>query len=124
MTINERIRELRKMHLHLSAEEFGSRIGVTRSAVTNIEVGLRGVTDQMFRSIVREFDVNEDWLRNGEGEVFVPRDMDKELTDLMDRVLSEPDGSFKRKLLKVMANLTEEQWILLAEMSDKLKEEG
>lgn len=68
--MNERIKELRKV-LNLTMEKFGERVGVTRSAMSNIENGNRNLTEQMLRSICREFSVNEEWLRTGEGEMFV-----------------------------------------------------
>lgn len=68
--MNERIRELRKK-LGLSGEKFGEKLGVTRVAISNIENGNRNVTDQMFKGICREFNVNPDWLRTGDGEMFV-----------------------------------------------------
>lgn len=67
--MNERINELRKL-LRLTMEEFGKRLGVTRSAISNIESGKRNVTDQMVFSICREFNVDEIWLRTGKGEIF------------------------------------------------------
>ena len=67
--MNERIRELRK-HLNLTLEEFGKKVGVTKAAIGRIEKGERSVTDQMFLSICREFNVNENWLRTGDGEMF------------------------------------------------------
>lgn len=67
--MNERIKELRK-HLGLTLEEFGKRLGVTRSAIGHLERGERTLTDQMFLSICREFNVNEEWLRTGDGEMF------------------------------------------------------
>lgn len=62
--MNKRINELRSA-LKLSAEKFGSRVGVTRSAISRIENGVVNVTDQMFHSICREFNVREEWLRDG-----------------------------------------------------------
>lgn len=67
--MNERIKELRK-HLGLTLEEFGKRLGVTRSAIGHLERGERTLTDQMFLSICREFNIDEEWLRTGEGEMF------------------------------------------------------
>lgn len=68
--MNTRIKQLRKT-LNLTMEEFGKRLGVTRTAISNIESGNRNVTEQMFKSVCREFKVTEDWLRTGEGEMFV-----------------------------------------------------
>lgn len=67
--MNERVSELRKT-LSISMEEFGRKLGVTRSSISNIENGRRGLTDQMILSICREFNVNEQWLRFGTGEMF------------------------------------------------------
>lgn len=72
--MNKRIRELRKT-LGLTLEKFGSRLGVGKTAINKLENGENNVTDQMFKSICREFSVNEDWLRDGVGEMFfVPED--------------------------------------------------
>lgn len=69
MTIGERIKILRK-EKNLSMEDFGAVIGMGKSAVSRIENGVNGTTDQTIRSICREFGVNEHWLRTGEGEMF------------------------------------------------------
>ena len=69
--MNERVKELRKT-LGLTLDKFGERLGVTKQTVSRIENGINNVTDQMFKSICREFNVNENWLRTGEGEMFVP----------------------------------------------------
>ena len=108
MTINERVKILRKDYLDMSAERFGERLGVTRSAVTNVERGFRGVTDQLFTSICREFGVSPEWLRDGIGTPFPPKSRDQEFADLMDSALSEPDGTLKVRLLRALAKMTPE----------------
>lgn len=64
MTVNERIKEVRKKS-ELTMEKFGRRIGVTKSTISNIENGNRNATEHMIKSICREFGYNEDWLRYG-----------------------------------------------------------
>ncbi|MDE6909085.1 MAG: helix-turn-helix domain-containing protein [Lachnospiraceae bacterium] len=64
MTVNERIKEIRKSN-GLTMDKFGECIGVTKAAISKIEKGQRGVTDQMIKSICREFGYNEEWLRDG-----------------------------------------------------------
>ncbi len=66
MKENQRVREIRT-YLDLTMEKFGNRLGVTRTAISNIESGNRNVTEQMRKAICREFGVNEVWLRTGEG---------------------------------------------------------
>lgn len=68
MTENERVREIRKSQ-NLTLEVFGARLGVGRAAISNIERGERGLTEQMKKAICREFNVNYDWLVYGEGEM-------------------------------------------------------
>jgi transcriptional regulator with XRE-family HTH domain len=70
MTENERVKELRKS-LSLTMEKFGERLGVQKSAISKVERGENGVTDQMRRAICREFGVNEAWLTDGIGEMRV-----------------------------------------------------
>ena len=70
MKIGERISELRK-NLNLNQEDFGKKINVTRSAISNYEKGLRNVMDRVIIDICREYSVNEEWLRNGTGEMFI-----------------------------------------------------
>lgn len=54
----------------MSQEAFGRRLGVTGAGISKIESGDRSVTDQMILSICREFNVRENWLRFGDGEIF------------------------------------------------------
>lgn len=79
--MNTRIKKLRKA-LDLTQREFGERIGIKANTVTMIEKG-RGTSEQTVQAICREFRVNEEWLRNGVGEMFQPgpRDMIDELIE-------------------------------------------
>lgn len=73
--MNERINELR-LSLGLTLKKFGERLGISEGAVSNIEKGNRNVTEQMVKSVCREFDVDEKWLRTGEGKMFLDEDID------------------------------------------------
>lgn len=67
--MNERIREVRKA-LGLTLEKFGANLGVTKTAICDIERGRRNVTNQMLTSVCKTYHVNETWIRTGEGEKF------------------------------------------------------
>ena len=110
--MNERIKQLRK-ELGLTLEKFGEKIGVSRSAMGNIENGVRGVTDQMFKSICREFNVREEWLRNGEGEMFIQMSYDDVIASFIQAVQQEDNKSFKKKFLKMLASLDDADWLKL-----------
>lgn len=68
--MNNQIKLLRK-ELGLTMQEFGKNLGVSKSAISNIENGYNSLTDQMISSICNAYNVNEEWLRNGTGEMFV-----------------------------------------------------
>lgn len=69
--MNDRLRLLRNA-LHLSQEEFGKRVGVTKTAISRLESGSNRITDRMLKLISREFNVVIDWLETGRGEMFLP----------------------------------------------------
>ena len=68
--MNERIKLLRTI-LGLSGEKFGERIGLSKFAISNIETGKNNLTEQTIISLCREYNVNEEWLRTGNGEMFI-----------------------------------------------------
>lgn len=90
MTQGQRVRELRKI-LDLTLEKFGKKLGVGKTAISNIENETRNLTEQMLLSICREFNVNEDWLRTGEGEIFKERSPSEEIGYYVEDLL-EYDG--------------------------------
>ena len=111
MTENERVKELRKS-LGLTQEKFGERVGVKKNTSSQIESGVNGVTDQLRLSVCREFNVNEDWLRTGEGSMFVESNEDEEITKFLGDILSDqPD--FRRRLISVLSRMTPDEWALL-----------
>lgn len=120
MTQGERLKKLRKEELNLTLDKFGEKIGVGKTAISRIENGVNNLTDQLSKAICREFNVNETWLRTGEGEIFIQMDLEDEIAALIGQISNEPSASFKKKLLAVLANLTEDQWELLAEIAEKL----
>lgn len=117
MTKGERVKEIRKV-LGLSGEKFGEQLGVSRAAISNIEKGKRDLTDQMFLSICREFNVNEEWLRNGSGEMFIQLDEDEQISSFFNDLLQEENGSFKRQFVTALSHLDDNGWNLLNQFMD------
>lgn len=68
--MQSRIKSLRKK-LNLTQEEFGKRLGMKKNSISQIENGVNSLTEQLLVSICREFGINENWLRTGDGEMFV-----------------------------------------------------
>lgn len=80
--MQNRIKEVRK-HYKLTQTEFGERIGVKGNTVTGYETGIRSPSDSIIVSICREFNVDETWLRTGEGSMFVPKSLYQEMGEIV-----------------------------------------
>ncbi len=117
--MNDRIKEIRKYH-NLTLEKFGERLGVGKSAISNIENGNRNVTDQMIKSICREFAVNEHWLRTGEGDMQTDLDREDQLMQWAGTVLADESNSFKKNLVRILSSLTEDEWEFLERKAKEL----
>lgn len=122
--MNERISLIRK-EAGLTQEEFGSRVGgLSRNYIWMIEKGDRVPSDRTISDICREFNVNEEWLRTGVGEMFKPKSRNEELFEFAAKVAEGDPGSIQAQLLAVMARLTDEQWEVLAEVAREFVEEA
>lgn len=99
--MNERIKELRKS-LGLTQEKFANRIGIKRNTLANYEIGRNEPIDGIVFSICREFNVNEEWLRTGEGEMFIQRAEEEEIADLVYDLLDPKDDSFYIAVIELL----------------------
>lgn len=116
MTQGERVREVRKS-LNLTLEKFGEKLGVGKTAISNIEVGNRSLTDQMFISICREYNVSEEWLKTGGGEMFIAMTRRQKIASFLGRLMKEADDSFKVRFVEALADLNLEEWELLEKIT-------
>ena len=115
MTQNERVKEIRKT-LGLTLEKFGERIGVTRGSMSNIENGNRNLTEQMTKSICREFNVDYMWLTTGDGEMFI--DNDDDFIERIDRIMAGEDEA-RKNLFKFMLELSDDDIAALDRLMKK-----
>lgn len=115
MTQNERVKEIRKT-LGLTLEKFGERIGVTRGSMSNIENGNRNLTEQMTKSICREFSVDYMWLTTGEGEMFI--DTDDDFIERIDRIMAG-EYEARKNLFKFMLELSDDDIAALDRLMKK-----
>lgn len=98
--MNENIKKLRQ-ELGLTMEEFGKNLGVTRSAISNIENRYRNLTEQMILAICNVYNVNEQWLRNGTGDMFV-----EDTDSLIEKIISDyPLDKLSQTILKTYIEL-------------------
>lgn len=119
--MKNRIRAVRK-DAGLTQEEFAKRIGVSRNTIATYETSVRVPIDAIVVSICREFDVREEWLRTGEGEMHIEISDDLEIARWMGKLLREDEDSYKRKFVGMLATLSDEDWKLLEKMTYFLTE--
>ena len=118
MTEGERIKQIRK-NAKMTQEELAKRIGVTQPAITKIENRSRNVTEQMRKSICREFRVDPIWLETGEGDPYI--DQSVELTGMLDNLLHN-ESKLANTLFKMFAQYTLEDWKDLERIVNKSTE--
>lgn len=120
--MQSRIKAVRKA-VGLTQSEFGERLGVKGNTVTGYETGLRAPSDAILLSICREFNVNEDWLRTGEGAMFLERSRDDELSAFFGDVLSGQPDDFRRRLIAALSRLSVDEWAMVEHVATKLAED-
>lgn len=111
--MNDRIKAIRAA-LKLTQAEFGKRLGLSQNYIWMIERGDRTPSDRTLMDLCREFSVNEVWLREGVGPMFVERSRRDDLFDYARRILGGDLSDTEAAVLAVMAETTPEEWELFA----------
>jgi len=117
--LHERLKKLRKA-LDLTQQEFADRIGSKRNTVAKYETSANTPSAAVVSLICREFNVNEEWLRNGTGEMFLPVNRNTDIAKLTKQLLNEEDDSFKNRFVRMLSNLSVEEWEFLEQKAKEL----
>lgn len=120
MEMYQRLKELRKKILKMTQQEFADSINISRSNIGNIEVGRIAMTDRIVSDICDKFDVNENWLRRGEGNPLVEKTRHEEIANFIGGILRDEDESFKIRLISSLAALDEDEWVVLEKFAESL----
>lgn len=115
--MKNRIKQIRK-EARLTQVDFGEKIGVKGNTVTNYETGLRTPTDAVILSICREFSINEEWLRNGNGDMYLSSKKDDLISNMLDDVIKADESDFKRRLISALSKLDDDGWDNLEKLVD------
>lgn len=119
--MNDRIRAVRKA-ANLTQAEFASKIGIKPNTVTSYETGLRIPSDTVIMSICREFNVDENWLRTGEGEMFVQLSEDAEFIQILSEI-EVSDDDFIKALLRSYWRLSDNEKAAIHKLVDGMLNE-
>ena len=113
--MKDRIKKIRK-ELDLTQQKFADKLGVQRNTIAMYEMGRTLTSDAIMRSICREFNVNEDWLRTGQGEMFIKQTRDEQIASFVGSIQSSEDDSFKKRFISMLSALDESDWEVLEKM--------
>lgn len=119
--MNKRIKELRKA-LGLTQQEFADKIGVKRNSMANYETGRNTPIDAIVVSICRIFNVNEEWLRTGHGEMFKQLSQAELAARTVGEALSS-DNKFIQSVFIALGKLTPAEWQLVEKFVTSVEEE-
>lgn len=121
-----RIKELRKA-LSLTQQEFADRLNIKRGAVANYEIGRNTPIDAVISLICREFNVNEEWLRNGEGDMFTQTTPYEKAYNRFGYIMENSSPSKKAALtmlLEILYSVPDDRWDAIMRQFEESKKEG
>lgn len=107
--MNNRIKQIRKS-LGLTQAEFGKRLGLKQNSIALIESGERNPSEQTIHSLEREFNVQEKWLRTGEGEPYIEMSKKERIARFLGEVMADEEESFRVRFFEALASYTPEDW--------------
>ena len=117
--MNKRIKLIRTT-LGMTQQEFADKIKVKRNTVATYEMGRSIPSDSAIALICKVFDVNEDWLRTGYGEMFKEVSKSDQIADMLSDVLKSDENNFKHRLISALAQLDDTGWDSLEHLIDSI----
>lgn len=120
--MKDRIRDLRKA-LQMTQQEFAAKIGASRNSIASYETGARVPLDSVLTLISRTFNVNETWLRTGEGAMFNEVTRDERVAEFVGEALNGKSDSIKRRMISVLSRMNDDDWAAMEHFAELLLEE-
>lgn len=93
--------------------DFAEQLKLSQSYVSSMISGRKYPSDRTIQDICDKFNVNEEWLRTGNGEMFRQVSRDEEIMEFMGDVMSGTPSDFRRRFISVLARMTPEEWAIL-----------
>lgn len=117
--MGERIKELRKS-LKMTQQEFADRLNIQRGSIASYETGRISPSNATISLICKELNVSENWLRNGEGDMFIPITRDEEIASFIGSVQADVDDTFKKRFISALAKLSTEEWRAIEHLMENM----
>lgn len=119
--MGERLRMVREA-LGYTQTEFAERLKLTRNFISLVETGQRILSDRSINDVCREFNVREQWLRTGEGEMFVSLDREDELARFFGQIITAGEEDTRYRIIHALSRLDMSAWETLDDALRKLLE--
>ena len=119
LLMNERIKKVRNS-LNISQTDFAQKLSISRSAVCKMESGENYPSEQTIKLMCNEFSVNEEWLRTGNGEMFIPKSKEQLFSELLGEAVKADENDFKRRLFLALSKLDDSGWENLEKLIDSI----
>lgn len=121
--MNDRIKKIRK-HFDLTQQVFAEKLGTSQNVLANWESGRRNPSASAINNICKTFNVNEDWLRNGVGDMFIELSRDEQIERFIGDLLKDESDTFRRRLISALAALDDNGWLQMEKLVDSIVAEN
>lgn len=114
--MKDRIKLIRK-NVGDNQEQFAAKLGLSRNMVAQVETDKQKFSDRSIRDICRIYNVNEEWLRTGEGDMYAPQSRNEHIAEFLNTVMEDEPDSARKRWLEVLSNTDVEFWEMLDRMA-------
>lgn len=119
--MKNRIKQIRSSNPNWKSQDlFASFLGIPKANLSSYETGRRTPTDAVIQLICEKCSVNEEWLRTGNGDMFVSGIKDKQISAMLADVMKSGEDSFRHRLVSALARLDDEGWDNLEKLIDMI----
>lgn len=119
--MKNRIKQIRNSNPNWKSQDlFASFLGIPKANLSSYETGRRTPTDAVIQLICEKCSVNEEWLKTGNGDMFVPGIKDKQISAMLADVMKSGEDSFRHRLVSALARLDDEGWDNLEKLIDMI----
>lgn len=119
--MKDRLKEIRKTNqAWKTQDDFAEFLGISKSNLSSYESGRRMPSDAVVQLICQKCNINEEWLRTGNGEMFNSRTRNQEIGAFANEVMMLDDDNFKKKFIDALIKLDSKDWEHLEEIAKKL----
>ena len=113
--MNDRVKKIRQ-ESGITQAQFADRIGLSRNYVAMIEIGQREPSDRTISDICREFGVNEEWLRTGKGEMFLPKSRGQEIGEIVKAAAQHDPETAAKFFSSLLEEMSDAEIVLMYEI--------